>query len=241
MKPVFLISGIFLMNLLFASSLAINNIYDRDIDALNSKDSMLSAKGFGIKKYWILFFVLLALSVFVSAAMLLAVFALTLVIHIVSWIYSSPPLHLKKVFIVNTALIAFSTLLAMLLGFAAASGAILLFPPGLALTILIVLTLSFNTKDVNDYKGDKKYGVKTIVTVFGEKKGRMITAVLAFAGYLLVPVLLNAYTLLIPSAALGAVTYAVINTKAKKINEPLIFALFFAFAAGFVFVNPVVR
>ncbi len=240
-NTVVFVSGILLMNVLFASSLAINNVYDKKIDALNDKDNILNSSGLGLHDYYILFFSLMGVSLVISTAVSFMVLLLAIVIHITSWIYSSPPLHLKKVFILNTLLIAFSTLLAMALGFAASSGSVVLFPPGLAFTVIIVLTLAFNTKDVNDYKGDKKHGVKTIVTVFGQKKGRMITAVLAFAGYLLVPVLLNAYGLLIPSAAFGGITYAVINTKKRRINETLIFGLFFAFAAVFAFVNPNIR
>jgi 4-hydroxybenzoate polyprenyltransferase len=236
---VYFISGLLLINILFAASLVVNNIYDKQIDALNSKDNILNSRGFTLGRYYMFFYALLGLSLPLSFAVSLKVFFITALIHFFSWTYSCPPLRLKKVFLVNTLLIAISTLLAMLLGFAASADSIRLFPAGLALAVIAVLFLFFNTPDVNDYKGDKKHGVKTMVTVFGQAKGRLITAVSAFAGYLLVPILLNAYGLLIPSAIIGAVTYMLINMKTRKINETLIFALFFAYAAAFAFINPV--
>lgn len=234
-EPFIFIAGIFLINLLFASSLAINNIFDRKIDSANSKENILNSGAITQRGYYAFFFTLLGLSLLLSLAVSEKVFFITALIHFFSWIYSSPPLHLKKVFLANTFLIALSSLLAMLLGFAAAADFIAQFPINPALTLIIVLFLSFNTKDVNDFKGDKKYGVKTIVTVFGRTRGKIITAALALAGYLLVPVLLNTYSLLVPSAIFGGVTYAVINTKTSRINETMIFGLFFAYAAVFAF------
>lgn len=241
LQPLYLTAGFFLINILFAASLIINNINDKKIDALNTKDNILNSNGFTSRAYYALFFILSGLSLILSLAMSLKVFLITVLIHFFSWIYSSPPLHLKKVFLINTLIIAFSSLLALLLGFMEAAGTIQSFPASLAATMIAALFFAFNTKDVNDYKGDKQYGIKTVVTVFGPKKGRTVTAVAAFAGYLLVPVLLNAYSVIVPSAVFGAVTYAVINTRSKKINETLIFALFFAYSAVFIFINPVIR
>jgi 4-hydroxybenzoate polyprenyltransferase len=75
-------SGILLMNVLFASSLAINNVFDKKIDDLNDKDNILNSSGLGLRDYYILFFSLISVSLAISAAVSFMVLLLTVVIHI---------------------------------------------------------------------------------------------------------------------------------------------------------------
>jgi 4-hydroxybenzoate polyprenyltransferase len=162
----------------------------------------------------------------------------TLAVHAAAFAYSCPPLRIKKIFILNTMLIAASTILAILLGFSAAGGALSLFPWKFAAALLAALTLAFSTKDVNDYSGDKKYGIATVMTLLGPKKGRLATAALALAGYFILPAAAGSARLFAVSAVLGSATFFAILLPKNKISEPLVFALFFVFAFFFILINP---
>jgi 4-hydroxybenzoate polyprenyltransferase len=236
---VFFISGIFLINLLFSASLIINNIYDKKIDEINQKANALNSHAVIIKNYYIILFILACMSLVFSIIMSIKVLIAAVLISFFSYIYSSPPLRLKRVFLLNTLIISFSTILALALGFVSTPAKFSLLPMRPVVTLFAVLFLAFNTKDVNDFIGDKKYGINTIMTLFGPSKGKKITALLAFAGYLLVPILLNAYALLIPSCICGVLTYSVITSRSKKINETSVFIIFFIYAALFLFINPI--
>ncbi len=227
------ISGLVLINLLFASSMVLNNIYDVKIDKENSKSNALLIKGFSKKRYYLFYVVPFILSVPFSLSLSLKVLYASLAIHFTAWAYSCPPMRLKKYFPVNIMLISFSTVLAFILGFNSSPFPGREFPFRLALAFFGALSLAFNTKDINDYSGDKKYGVSTIMTIFGAKKGKNIIALLALAGYFFVPVILGAWNILPQAALCGTATCAHILIAKEKVNEPLIFFIFFLFAGFF--------
>ncbi len=233
-------AGVVLINILFACSLILNNIYDKKIDLANKKDNALNLAGFTRSEYLVIYFALFALSIGLSLSISVYALAAAAAIHLASYIYSCPPLRIKNIFLLNTFLIALATLMAFFLGFVIPAGAPVLsvFPWKFGAIIVAALTLSFNTKDVNDYRGDKKYGVSTLMTALGPKKGKLAIAALALAGYLLVPLLLGSAYLLVASIILGSLTFTVIYLPQKKINEPLIFLIFFIYAGIFIVINP---
>jgi 4-hydroxybenzoate polyprenyltransferase len=230
-------AGAVIINLLFASSLVINNIYDSAIDDVNRKGNTANLGGISHKGYYAAYCLICGSAIFLSLAVSLAVFIVTAVIIAASWGYSSPPLRIKKIFPLNIMMISFSTLLAMALGFACSPGKALL-PVRFGTALFAALAMAFNTKDINDYAGDKKYGVKTIMTIYGPEKGRAIISFLAFAGYLAVAGFSGAPILFIPAIICGAITALYIRLSKGMVNEPFIFALFFVFAAVFVFIHP---
>ncbi|MCX8092838.1 MAG: UbiA family prenyltransferase [Candidatus Goldbacteria bacterium] len=232
-------SGLLLINILFLSSTILNNIYDKNIDKINNKPNplkeIINKKNY-IKIFWICFISSLLISFSLNYTTLL----ITIIIHLVSYIYSSPPFRIKKIFPVNIILIAFSSVLALFLGFASSNEFKILFyfPYRLGLTMLIVLSLAFNVKDINDYAGDKKYGIKTIMTIFGFEKGKKIIAILAFLGYIFLPLFLNLKILLLYSFVFGILTsYTILRSK-NKVNEPIIFLLFFIYLFIFILNRP---
>jgi 4-hydroxybenzoate polyprenyltransferase len=237
---LYFISGLVLINLLFAASIILNNIFDTKIDSINKKENTLNHSGITQKQYVVLYFILLALSLALSALISVFTAAAALVIHLSAYVYSCPPLRIKKIFPFNTLLIAFSTVLALFLGFIIPAGprVFTLFPWKLGLTFFAGIALAFNTKDVNDYAGDKKYGVNTLMTLLGPKKGKLLTAALALAGYLLVSFIAGSVWLVATSLILGLATFCLVYLPKKHINEPAVFVLFFVFAAVFIYLRP---
>lgn len=237
---LFFIAGLVLINLLFAASMILNNVFDTKIDSVNKKENALNYRTLEQKEYFILYFILLGLSLALSALMSVFVFAAAVVIHLAAYVYSCPPARIKNVFPFNTLLIAFSTFLALILGFIIPAGpkVFALFPWKFGITLFFGVALAFNTKDVNDYEGDKKYGVQTLMTLLGPKKGKFVIALLAAAGYLLVSFIAGSVNLVAASLVIGLATFFVIILPKKRINEALIFILFFIYAAVFIFLKP---
>ncbi len=168
------------------------------------------------------------------------VFAVTAAIHATSWIYSAPPLRLKRFFPLNIILIASATLEAMALGFVLSPGRppLFLFPPALAASVVICLSFAFNVKDINDYKGDKKYKITTLMTLLGYTKGKAAAAAASLAGYVLFPIINGAFSFVPFAWSCGLLTLFFIAVPRRKINETCIFGVFFLFAAVFVIINP---
>jgi hypothetical protein len=76
------------------------------------------------------------------------------------------------------------------------------------------------------------------MTLLGPRKGKLATAFLALAGYLLVSLLSGSVWLVAASLLLGIATFCLVALPKKHINEPAIFALFFVYAAIFIYLKP---
>jgi chlorophyll synthase len=231
---LYFFSGIVLINLLFCSSIMLNNIFDCKIDLINLKHNAINTGQTGKHGHYLIFILCSLFSLVISMLSSITVFCLSSAILLIAYIYSCPPLRLKKVFPVNVLVISFSTVIAMFLGYCySSSGTFVNFNYHLGIVCFIVLALAFNVKDINDIEGDKKYGVTTIMTIAGKDNGRLIISFLAFTGYILLPVLMTIKIMILPAVVAGAVTVVLINVKQPKINESLIMAVFFIFAGIF--------
>ncbi len=217
--------GALLINLLFAASEVLNDIYDVNIDMINNKKNTLLCGGIssdaGLKVFFGLFFFSLAFA-FLSGA---AVFVSALFIHALSYSYSAPPLRLKAKFPANAFLIGFASIAALFCGFTFSAGAGLLnrFPFYHSFILFTALTCAFTVKDINDYEGDKQNNIMTIPVLFGREKGRKIIAFLALFSYLFLPAALKSWLLIIPGLVFGSATAALIYFSGKKLNETLVF------------------
>lgn len=146
----------------------------------------------------------------------------------VSFIYSVPPLRLKRVPILSSFLISTVCLCACLAGFffISVNKFISSFPALMTLGILIIFTLEINFRDMKDIEGDRAEGIATIPTLFGEDGPRVVGGLFALS-FLLVPIFLSFYALYIiaiPSAFIG---YKLITRKPYR--EKPIFILHFVF------------
>jgi homogentisate phytyltransferase/homogentisate geranylgeranyltransferase len=219
---------------MWQSAIATNDIYDVDGDTVSKKSNPLvngtSAKTeiSGIAIFSALMSLLLA--TFLSyAAILIVTFYL-----VISSIYSIPPIRIKKYPIISVFATATGAVLTFALGFFSTPTE-KAFPVTLAYAMLICFTLAFNTKDLKDYEGDKKNRVWTIPVIFGLKRGRIIIAFLDLLAYLVVPLIIGRYNVIIPAAVFGVTTFLVVLRKESK--EWQIFLLYFLFLATLLIIK----
>ncbi len=158
-------------------------------------------------------------------------FYMCLVYISASYIYSSPPLRLRRFPLVPSFLIGVACLATILAGFffVSTNKQIQTFPILLSAGIVIMVTLAINFKDIKDIEGDKKNGIVTLPILFGQR-GVQIVAVLFALSILLVPVFLSFWFLYIICLPAGIIGYRLILK--KPFNEKPIFILRFFFLGG---------
>ncbi len=104
---------------------------------------------------------------------------------VLSWLYSSPPVRLKRVPVLATLTLAILSVLSALAGFSlfAAEASVLLFPGRIAGFLLLGVTVGFIAKDLKDEAGDRIDGVVTLATLLGPVRARRVAALLVAAAF----------------------------------------------------------
>ena len=211
-------------------SIGINDIYDFNIDRISNPKRPLIKNIVSIKEYTgfsIIFFLLSVIGAFILGERYLVVI---LTLNGLSFIYSAPPLRLRRFPIVTTLVIASGILLAILTGYMLFSEhqSLIDFPINITFLILAFFTLVSTVKDLKDYEGDKANEVYTIPTLFGLKRSKIIIGILVFVSFLLFPLLfLNSFLLFLISLGFGIISFLLIYDKSFK--EQYLFALFSLF------------
>lgn len=191
------------MGFIFASMFSIcqNDIHDEKIDNISNPDRPLIAKELSredldLASKIFLFFTFLS----AYAAGSYALFFVSLFLF-VYFIYSNPPLRLKRFVILNSFLVSLACTSVILTGFFLANlnKNILSFPPSLVLGFIVFFTAVTNVRDIKDIDGDRADGIKTLPVLLGAKKSkRLIAGVICFF-FLLAPWYFHISILIFPS------------------------------------------
>jgi 4-hydroxybenzoate polyprenyltransferase len=148
---LYILISIILIVIIWLSTVLVNNVYDLPIDRISNPERPL-ARGDISPSLWIIPFILTLISLLSSLA------------------YSMPPLRLRKR-LFSTLFIGWGSSLAFLIGYFNHTriSNISINSDALFLAFLIFIAFSVGplTKDIKDYEGDLKHGVKTFFTVYG--------------------------------------------------------------------------
>lgn len=219
--------------LAFQGSVALNDLFDEEGDRLVGAPRPLVTGALdrgdvaGFAAAASLAALLFALNVKYST-FLLIVLALA-----VSFIYSAPPLRLKRFPVLATLLLGCVSLFACLGGFTsfAEERATAVFPLRLGWTIVLAFGLGFSAKDLKDVEGDRATGVFTLPTLLGPRGGRIAVAALVALGYLVAPILLPFRALIVPALVLGTASAAMALFWRRDRLDEILLALCIAFTA----------
>jgi 4-hydroxybenzoate polyprenyltransferase len=172
---------------------------DGDLRDPNRAAKVFSSKGVNRTAIGLLAVALLAFSLLILALVNVVLLALGVAIASLSWLYSSPVLHLKGVPVFNSALHFFGGTLHFLLGYAIFAGVDL---RGLVIGCFfgLVFTAGHLTHEARDYDADLANGIRTNAVAFGRTQS-------VLAGLFLFTA---AYGLLIALAAFGTVPRALL-------------------------------
>ncbi|MGC9968249.1 MAG: UbiA family prenyltransferase [Minisyncoccia bacterium] len=213
----------------WAFAVGINDLADIKIDAASNPDRPLpsgaaTASDFGNANSF--FLVWLLVGGFICGYW---TFFTVLVFTAAYYIYSAPPLRMKRVPILPSFLISLASLSAFTAGFYFIDTNKFVFdlPMRLAALIVVHITLAANLKDIKDIAGDRADGIWTIPVLFGKEKGKQIVGAMFAVAFLAVPTILHSWTLFLPSLMAAILGY--IFTVMKNYREGRVFALYFAY------------
>ncbi len=228
---LFAVGAVAAIIFVFQSAVLVNDLFDRDIDAVTGKPNPLARRELEAAVLIKAAAAYAAASLSFAAVLGQPALLIVLFSHALSLAYSAPPLRLRRYYPFSVFLIALAALAAAWLGYSAFGGSrtISLFPERLTWFILVCFGLSFATKDLNDVKGDRRSGILTLPTMLGEKPGRMATALLVGIAYVAGPLILGIGWLMAAAIPAGLATVWLVTR--PQVRESLVFAVYFAYGA----------
>src|SRR3989344_5750523 len=195
-----------------------NDMYDETIDSVSNKDRPLIGKELTKSDMDVIskvFLFITFLSAYTLGHYILFFISLFLFVY---YIYSNPPLRLKRFVILNSFLVSLACLSVIMAGFFLLNPDknILAFPPGLGLAIIIFFSAVTNIRDIKDVEGDRADGIKTLPVLLGTKKAKMLIAATICFFFLLIPWYFHVSFLLIPSIIASLLSWYFITEKNYK-------------------------
>ncbi len=194
-------------------SVIVNNIIDYEIDRVSNEDRPSVTGSIPRGKYKMLAFVFFVLSlVFALSISYRMAFFITLFMGNY-FLYSSPPWRLKRVPFFSWAVVSLNSLILVIAGFCHVSHlSVYDFPSQVIFFLMVFFTAAFNAGDLKDYKGDKKVGVKTLPTVLGLRRSKLVIGFFLFVAYISIYFLVvsNLYLLLV-SIVFGFLQFYFVN------------------------------
>lgn len=169
----------------------------------------------------------------ITGALLLnyLVFILMLLYQFIYYIYSAPPLRLKRCLGISSVLVGLNAVLVFMAGFFLVSELEFHdFPMAMFWLLLIIYSLIVNVKDIKDEAGDKADHIKTIITVFGLIKGKKIIAYLSILALLLVALAVHYWLIYLFSLVFAGIIYRLITR--KNYQESKLFQAYFVYFIG---------
>jgi 4-hydroxybenzoate polyprenyltransferase len=223
-------------SLLFAWLFSVweNDEADVEIDQISNQSRPLLRGEFSPEEWSSLKYLFLFLSLAFAFLGGLYLFIFILLFLASYHIYSSPPFRLKRFLGVSSLLVAVSALVAVLMGFFMSAGTESLssFPAKWLFGFLAIVFLAENFKNLKDIEGDRRAGIKTLPVVLGEKRGKLVTGILAFLTLLLFPLVFYfSISTFLAALLFGAVQFFLIIR--KNYQEKYVFLTYLVFTAVF--------
>lgn len=201
------------VGLAWFASVVINDVFDQNIDTITNPSRPLQRHVFPLHEYKAIGMTFFLGSLVFAALVSFKIMFLILVYQALAWMYSAPPLRLKRFPLIATFFAALACVIILISGFVlvAPDGSIAKLPGSFIAFFLFALTLSLPLKDFKDIAGDKADKVFTIPVIFGERWGKMIIGSGIFLSYVLSIPLLHETRLLWPALVCGSLSFWILN------------------------------
>lgn len=208
----------------FIFSAITNNIADVTIDKISNPDRPSVTGVIPWETYNIIGFTALFFSIVYSLTAGHMILFLIICFIGVYFLYSMPPLRMKRIPFFSKGFIALNSLIMLLAGYSFHGKEITSFPPTVAVFVLICFTACSNLIDIKDYEGDKAAGIKTLPVILGLKQSKMIIGIFFAVGYASFPYIMKMPDLYAPSIIFGIALLLAINIQPYK--DKIVFSLY---------------
>lgn len=199
--------------LVFASvfSIITNNLADIAIDRISNPARPSVTGAIPAREYRLIAWVALGLAVLLAAAVSFY-HAFILFCFIGNYfIYSMPPLRLKRIPFLSKSLIALNSLLMVLAGYLLAGHQPGTFPRSVAAFMLVALTACINFIDIKDHDGDKAEGIRTLPVLLGMRGSRLLIGSFFLLAYALFPRAAGHPETIVEAVFFGIASFLAIN------------------------------
>lgn len=220
-----LLLGAFIYAMLNGASNAYNQVSDLKIDRINRPNRPIPAGKISVQEALGFTFAVYVIGLVVAYIISFSFFLVTAICLIITTLYSTPPIYLKKRFILSTATIALcQSWLFLLAGWVIYSFANPWEPAFwfIGAILFILLIGACGTKDFTEVPGDGKYGMKTLPYLYGNKKAAKITGPFFVLPFVLIPI--GIYTGILINRTIFLLILAVygiyINLNMKNLIKP---------------------
>ena len=196
-----------------------NDIIDIEIDKITNATRPLVVKTISVRSYNHIGIACTLLSLLLVACINYHATIALIFYHALSFLYNTPPLHLKRFPIIATFTASLASFCLVIMGYVIITDTHSLqhFPPHIAFLLITAYTISLPIKDLKDIEGDKKNRVYTIPVICGERIGRLFIASGIFISFALSIFTFNNLSLLWPSLLAGTLCFwTLIGTQNKK-------------------------
>ena len=220
-------------------AVGVNDIVDSESDAVTNPNRPLVSEVITVEETKAVNLIFLLLALLGSSLVGPEALFMVIIFTFVYYIYSVPPLRLKRFAIINSFLVGIASLVAALAGFYTFStnDVVEAFPKDWALLIFFTIALLSNIKDIKDIEGDKQFGIYTIPVIFGEKNGKMFVWIMVTASLCIICLTFHNYLFLVPSVISSAVAWFLIHR--ENFQERYLFVLYFVYLAALVLLSHV--
>jgi len=214
----------------FQSAVVFNDIYDYEIDKISNPKRPLVTGIFTVKEYKNIGKLFLIAALFISMCINEAFFLLILAYNGLAYLYSNPPFRLRTLAIIPNIILAIIAVVTFHAGATLLAGdfTFQVIPSRLTVTLFVGYCFATTIKDLKDTEGDRNEKIKTLSTLLGNLKGRIVTALLISATIIALPFVLNVSGMLIFSILTAALFNVLLFWK-NRLKEISIFILYYMY------------
>lgn len=241
----FILMGI---SLAWIFSVMTNNIADIEIDKVCNQERPLVKAEIPLADYKKIMWLVLALTLIYTVAVNIKVLFLVVFFLGNYFIYSMPPLRIKRIPFFSKIVILLNSTALIILGFTGLNNLNALYFlkfiqnfganfNNFSLLVGLFLfswLLAINFIDIKDYAGDKKEGIKTLPVIFGLRAGKAMIGAGAFLCCFLIGFFTGDGKILLIATLFGLLQFYLINR--KNYQEKYFLALYLIFLLSFFFI-----
>jgi 4-hydroxybenzoate polyprenyltransferase len=191
------------------ASVVANDITDKKIDEVTNPARPLPTHTIPEHLYAEMGMLFFLASLLLAAIVNIKLALVLLAYQAIAWIYSMPPLRLKRFPVIATLLSSSAGILVLLAGFLALSPAadLATIPPSLLSFLFVAYVLTIPLKDFKDVRGDGADGVFTIPVLLGIPRARLAIGSALFLCYAASPVVFHEPRFIVPGVLFGSLAY----------------------------------